>query len=73
MKVQLAYEISFKNTFGSRVTKHLNAMMQHAIRFYKHHSLGTKITITPASGYIDVGRSVAVGSSSGCTNDVGLT
>ena len=49
MKLQLAYETSFKNMFGSRVSKHLNAIMQHATRFYKHTSLGTRITITPAS------------------------
>ena len=73
MKLQLAYEISFKQHFGSRVSKHLNAITQHAIRFYKHTSLGTKITITPTGSPIDAGSVGENPSGCGGGNDVGLT
>ena len=69
MKLQLAYETSFKEEFGSKVSKHLNAIMQHAIGFYKHTSLATKINITPGN-FIDAG-SVATSSGS-CSSNTGL-
>ena len=71
MKLQLAYETSFKEEFGSKVSKHLNAIMQHAIGFYKHTSLATKINITPGN-FIDAGNVPTLLPES-CSNTTGLT
>ena len=54
MKVQLAYESSFKVHFGGNLTKHLNGMLVHAKMFFSDPSLGTRIQIV-AGTPIDAG------------------
>lgn len=54
MKLQLAYESSFKNHFGRNITKHLNGMLVHAKMFFSDPSLGTRIQVI-AGNPIDAG------------------
>ena len=54
MRLQLAYESSFKDHFGKNLTKHLNAMLVHAKMFFSDPSLGTRIQIVDGP-HIDAG------------------
>ena len=72
MKLQLGYDTGFSNLFGSNVNKHLNGIMVHAVRFYKHQSLGTQIFITPGTAMNAGTVQDTLSSSGGCSNDVGL-
>ena len=72
MKLQLGYDTGFQNLFGNNINKHLNAIMVHSTRFYKHRSLGTQIVITPGTAVNAGTVPDTLSSSGGCSNDVGL-
>ena len=72
MKLQLAYESSFQNKFGSRTTHHLNGIMEHSIRLYAHTSLGTRLKVIDG-GHVNAGSVPETANGCGGSfSDVGL-